>query len=378
VDLAEQINNLISQAQFQVLQKDKELALLSILREQIKRNMDFSPHLKKFYLSLGKYPEEYQGLIDIPPIPVSAFKFFDLKTCPDSEITRTMHSSGTSTSIPSKIFINKETGFRQTKGLISILKNFLGVARRPFLVLDTENVNKTESTTLSARGAAIRGIAGNFGRQIVYLMDERNGQLFINFEKLDQFCEQFKDQDILVSGFTYIIWDRFVKQMKEAGRKLNFPNVKIVHSGGWKKLKAEAVTKEVFSANVAELFSTDPTNILDFYGMVEQLGVIFLDCEAGYKHPPDFADIIIRDLYSMKENPIGLPGAIEVLSIIPSSYPGQALITEDLGELLGIDDCPCGRKGKYFVFRSRVERTETRGCGDTFAEKQKITQKEGS
>ena len=97
--------------------------------------------------------------------------------------------------------------------------------------------------------------------------------------------------------------------------------------------------------------------------------LIFLDCEEGFKHIPDFADVIIRDFYSMKENPVGKPGLIEILSLIPTSYPGQAIITEDVGVLAGIDDCPCGRKGKYFKFLSRVEKSETRGCGDTFAEK---------
>ena len=64
-----------------------------------------------------------------------------------------------------------------------------------------------------------------------------------------------------------------------------------------------------------------------------------------------------------------IPGFIEVMSILPSSYPGQALLTEDIGEIIGIDDCPCNRKGKYFVFRSRAKKVELRGCGDTFAER---------
>ena len=103
--------------------------------------------------------------------------------------------------------------------------------------------------------------------------------------------------------------------------------------------------------------------------MVEQLGVVFIDCKHGNKHVPDFADIIIRDFYSMEEVPIGSEGLIECLSILPSSYPGQALLTEDVGKILGIDSCSCGRKGKYFAFVARAEKAEIRGCGDTFAER---------
>jgi len=364
------VNDIIAQEQFQVLQIEKDKVLLPVLAQQVKDNMAFSPQLKKFYTTFGKDPSAYSSIADIPPIPVSMFKKFSLKTCPDDQVTRVLQSSATTSGIPSRIYINKETAFRQSRGLIAILKNFVGATRRPVLVIDTESVNKDDAETLSARGAAIRGIS-NFGKKLAYVMDDKGGELFLNRKKLQSFVDEFKGQEILVSGFTYIIWTRFVKQVQEAGIRLDFPTMKLVHSGGWKKLAAQAVTKDAFSRTLAGIFNTDPKNIVDFYGMVEQLGVVFLDCEAGHKHAPDFAEVIIRDPFTMKEQPAGKAGLIEIASIIPSSYPGQAIITEDVGEIVGIDDCPCGRKGKYFVFRSRVERAETRGCGDTFAERRK-------
>ncbi|NRW45851.1 hypothetical protein DFH76_003201 [Clostridium beijerinckii] len=147
------------------------------------------------------------------------------------------------------------------------------------------------------------------------------------------------------------------------------PKIKILHSGGWKKLNAQKVEKKEFNRSVAEVFGTDPENIIDFYGMVEQLGVVFLDCEFGYKHVPDFGEIIIRDFSTLKEVEKGQYGFIEVMSGLTSSCPGQAILTEDIGEFIGVDDCKCGRKGKYFKFKNRVDKSETRGCGDTFAEK---------
>lgn len=365
------MNDLIGRDQYHVSQSDKERLLLPILAQQITENSAFSPALQKFYATLGKDPSLYEHITDIPPIPVSMFKKFDLKICPDDQITRVLKSSATTTGIPSKIYINKETSFRQSKALIAILKNFVGGARRPVLVIDTENINKSDADTLSARGAAVRGIS-NFGSKITYVMDEKDGgELYLNAERLQEFVDTYSGQEILVSGFTYIIWTRFVEQLQDAGISLDFPSMKLVHSGGWKKLAAQSVTKDVFSNKLGSIFNASPENIIDFYGMVEQLGVVFLDCEIGYKHVPDFADVIIRNVYSMQENPPGEAGLIEIADIIPSSYPGQAIITEDVGEVIGIDDCPCGRKGKYFVFRARVERAETRGCGDTFAERRK-------
>jgi hypothetical protein len=68
----------------------------------------------------------------------------------------------------------------------------------------------------------------------------------------------------------------------------------------------------------------------------------------------------------------GETGIIEVVSVLPTSYPGQAILTEDQGRLLGVDDCPCGRRGTYFRFTRRIEQAEIRGCGDTFAQSREI------
>ena len=63
---------------------------------------------------------------------------------------------------------------------------------------------------------------------------------------------------------------------------------------------------------------------------------------------------------------VGEPGVLEVLSLLPESYPGHAILTEDMGVLLGEDDCPCGRLGKYFAITGRVPKAEVRGCSDTY------------
>ena len=66
---------------------------------------------------------------------------------------------------------------------------------------------------------------------------------------------------------------------------------------------------------------------------------------------------------------VGETGLIQVSSVLPRSYPGHVLLTEDEGRILGEDDCPCGRKGKYFEILGRVKRAEVRGCSDTYEQK---------
>nr|WP_282601556.1 hypothetical protein [Pantoea ananatis] len=42
------------------------------------------------------------------------------------------------------------------------------------------------------------------------------------------------------------------------------------------------------------------------------------------------------------------------------------MLTEDVGILLGEDDCSCGRMGKYFQVLGRLKNAEIRGCSDTY------------
>ncbi|MFW9964806.1 MAG: acyl-protein synthetase [Candidatus Sifarchaeia archaeon] len=362
------IESIIANDQYEIPQKDKEYILLPFIKQQVQASMESSPLLRKFYKSYNSTPEAIESLNDLAPIPVSMFKQFNLQTVSDNQIIRILKSSATTTGIPSKIPIDKTTAMRQTRALVASLKSFLGTSRRPFLVMDTADVNDPAAASITARGAAIRGIS-SFARKTVYVMDNIDGELQVNFEKLKSFVDDYGNKEVLGFGFTYIIWTRFLQALKKKGMTLSIPNIKILHGGGWKKLTSQAVTKEIFNREIGALFGTAPHNILDYYGMVEQLGVLFVDCSEGHKHVPDFADLIIRDIYTMEEAPVGIPGLIEILSTIATSYPSQALLTEDIGEIVGIDDCPCGRKGKYFEFRARAEKAETRGCGDTFAER---------
>ncbi len=160
----------------------------------------------------------------------------------------------------------------------------------------------------------------------------------------------------------------FTSRLKKEGIRFSFDKFTLFHGGGWKKMKDLAVSKETFSGTIAELFGTETENILDFYGMAEQTGIIFVDCACGNKHVPAFSQVIIRDPFTLEPCSPGNTGLIEVMSILADSYYDQAVLTEDLGMLVGVDDCPCGRKGRYFRFVSRVEKAEVRGCGDTFRE----------
>jgi hypothetical protein len=367
----QQIDELIRGPQYAMMQAEKDARLVSILRVLCRDVGRRCPPYGRFLERLGGTPEGWKTAADVPPLPVSMFKSFMLSAVPPEKVVRQLRSSSTTGQEPSRIAIDKTTAFRQGRALVSILKQHIGGQRRPFLVLDApESVATGDS--LSARGAAVRGV-GNFASQTVFGMRLLScGDLEPDGEGLHAFFAEHGDDPVLLFGFTFIVWTRFVLEAERRGWQFRAPQAVLLHSGGWKKLQAQAVSKEEFSRRTAAVLGCDGRKILDFYGMVEQAGTVFVDCEAGHKHAPAFADVIICRPYTLAPVDVGEAGIIEVVSVLPTSYPGQALITDDQGVLTGVDDCPCGRKGSYFRFTHRIERVELRGCGDTFAQSREV------
>lgn len=227
------------------------------------------------------------------------------------------------------------------------------------LVIDSPSVVK-DRAMFSARGAGILGFS-IFASEKKYALDE-NMQLDIDGMK--DFLEKHKGKRILLFGFTFMIWQYFYKELRKMPGCIDLSNGILIHGGGWKKLINEAVEPQEFGESLRTVCGLD--DVHDYYGMVEQTGCIYMQCECGHLHASIFSDVIIRDMRDFSVCKVGQPGVIQVLSTIPESYPGHSILTEDEGVLLGEDDCPCGRKGKYFKVLGRIKNAEVRGCSDTY------------
>jgi len=346
-------------------QIEKESTLLPLLSELTQSHNAACPEYSKVLKALNYSSTfDFSSIDEIPFLPVRLFKEYKLASIADDDVIKVLTSSGTTSQSVSKIYLDRDTARYQTKALVSIMKNYLGNKRLPMLIIDHPNVIK-DRTSFSARGAGILGLM-NFGHNATYLL---NNDMEIDFDVLNEFLAKYPDEPIFIFGFTFMIWQYLYKPMKEKNMVFDISQGILVHSGGWKKLQDQAIDNESFKQNITEL--TGIKSIHNFYGMVEQVGGIYMECEAGYLHAPIFSEIIIRNPNDWSVFPIGEEGVIQVISMLPHSYPGHSLLTEDLGSIIGIDDCTCGRKGKYFLVTGRIPRAEIRGCSDTHASETK-------
>ncbi len=300
------------------------------------------------------FKKEYET-DELPFLPVTIFKNFDMYTSDLNQIDVIATSSGTSNRKVSKIFLDKNNSFNQIRVLNKILTNHFGFQRRPMLVLASKAQNKAEP--INAKIAAIKGFSV-IASELFFCLDEQNN-LDINI--LKKFIDH-PSNNKFIFGFTYDVWQKFYLSNINIAKKIDLSNATIIHGGGWKKLENLKVDNLTFKKKIYEKFKIN--KIVNYYGMIEQTGSIFLECyECNNFFPSIFSDIIIRDKNLNSTN--NEPGLIQLMSLLPTSYPGHNILTEDIGEIVFKKCQHCNSKNfKQFKIYGRVKNSDIRGCSN--------------
>lgn len=307
---------------------------------------------------LGYRPEVAQAAVDIPPLPVRLFKDFELLSCARDQVVKTLTSSGTTGQQVSRIFLDRANAALQTRVLARIMADVTGGSRLPMLIVDSPAVVR-DRHLFSARGAGILGFA-MLGTDVTYALDE---QMRPDEAAIHAFCERHAGEPVVLFGFTSIVWQHLYLPLRDRAARLPLNDAVLLHGGGWKKLADQAVDAPTFDACMRDVCGIGRS--INYYGMVEQTGSIFVACEQGHLHCSNFSDVIVRRP-DFSVAGVGEPGTLQLMSLLPSSYPGHSLLSEDEAVLLGVDDCACGRKGRYFQVLGRISQAEIRGCSDTY------------
>lgn len=286
-------------------------------------------------------------LAEVPYLPVSLFKRLRLCSVPDENVVAELTSSGTTGQWRSRLPVDAETIDRQNRALSASLKAVLGAKRLPMLLLDTAAVLR-DPALISARGAGLMGVMRH-GRDHTFalapdLTPERGA--------IDGFLARHGGGPFVLFGFTFLVWHFHL-----AWPGLRLENGILLHSGGWKAMADRAVDNSRFRAELSADHGL--ARIHNFYGMAEQLGSIFLEAEDGLLYPPPLSQAIIREPQSWRPAPPGREGVIQVQSLVPTSYPGHSLLTEDWGVM-----APSG--GLRVL--GRVPKAPLRGCSDVLAQ----------
>ncbi len=327
------------------------------------------PYARWFKKQGGDPDAAIEDLTAVPYLPVSIFKRMSLESVPEAEVVRVLKSSATSSQTPSRVVLDRVTRDRQMRVLGTLLSALIGSQRRPFVVLDAA-ASPSGDVELSARVAGMRGYL-MMASETDYVMQSENGQLRIDVDKLDAVLRKFREANlpVVVIGYTYILYQYVIAPLLRMGRQFPLPaGSMVLHFGGWKRLQSQAVNRAQVNRDAAEVFAVAETSIRDVYGFTEQLGVIYPDNGYGVRLAPAYAEVIVRDPITLEALPEGETGLLEFITPLPHSYPGMALLVDDMGRIVSRDGSENGQFGTRFEVVGRAQGSEIRGCGDTLAE----------
>ena len=359
------IKKLLGESHYRLSPDDRARELFPLFRACIldaaERHMGYGRYVSNWPVPV----EQASQIYELPYLPVSVFKSRELLSLlPLISRYRVVASSGTSSQAASRIVVDSATAKSMSLGAISIFRDFVGSQRRPLITLTSPRSNPA-NPQLSAADAAVRGLIPLATEYYSCMHDQTQ----LDVDKIQKLADKYRNQPVLIYGFTYVLWFHFAVELKSRGLSLELPHATVMHSGGWKKMVEESVDKTLFNQSIAEVVGCPVDRVIDFYGMAENIGVVYPDCACGNKHVPNFADVTIRSPLTLQPVNEGERGIIQVGSLLPESFPGHLLLTEDMGTVVVNDGCACGRRGLAFRLDGRIPRAEVRGCGDVLAQK---------
>jgi hypothetical protein len=301
---------------------------------------------------------------DLPFMHVGLFKQIDFKTQAEGiRHEHTLMSSATTSSVSSQIHLDTRSSELQGRSNNALWRVWLGEQKLPLVVVDSVKALQPRGG-ISARIAAAMSLR-TCSNEIHFLLERSEEATSIKRDAFLQLLE--RHGSLILYGFTWILWQLFGEGPRTAGAAseirtaMRGKRISFVHSGGWKKLEAIKVAREKFDATLTDGLETG-SRVIDFYGLVEQVGVIYPLCEAGYRHVPVWAEVIVRDPWAL--TPLeGEPGQLQLMNTLAWGSPYQNVLTEDIGVVVP-GACPCGRSGRRFELRGRMPRAELRGCAN--------------
>ena len=272
---------------------------------------------------------------------------------------RTLKSSSTTQTGASMIALDERSSALQAQSSAAILRELLGAEARPLVILDHAR-SLQQRGEVSARIAAAMSLRP-LATEMHFLLGEPDNAASLLWQRLGDLCAQHPR--LIVYGFTWMLWTAWAQGdvPPEVRAQLAKTQVHFVHSGGWKKLEAARVDRAQFDRALLATVAPDSA-VLDFYGLVEQVGIIFPLCREGFRHVPRWAAALVRDPWTL--DPLDdAPGMLQLLNCLAHGAPYHSVLTEDLGRLVP-GECGCGRAGQRFELLGRIPKSEIRGCAN--------------
>ena len=128
------------------------------------------------------------------------------------------------------------------------------------------------------------------------------------YKNLNDFLQKNAGKKFFIFGFTSYVFNYLCEKIDSKKLKYDFQNSILIHGGGWKKMENKKISNSVFKKRLFDKLKIK--NIINYYGLVEQTGSIFIECEkCGSFISSIFSEVLIRDKNFNIQKP-GDPGLV--------------------------------------------------------------------
>jgi phenylacetate-coenzyme A ligase PaaK-like adenylate-forming protein len=351
IQLCEEVRNFISESLL-VSRNDSgrfdELAQ-KIFHFQFEQNGPY----RKFCESSGKTPKSVEEFSDIPAMPTSSFKEFELSVLKQGERSRVFHSSGTTLQKASRHFHSEAT--------LKVYEESAAAWFKPFVLPDFEKIDvlsltpRSQEAPHSSLAHMFETVRDRFGKgssTFAGMVIEEGWE--INLESvLNSLVRCAADnQPVLICGtafsFVHLCDALDGKQVRLA------PGSRVFETGGYKGRSRELPKAELHNLIKTRLGLDEPF-IISEYGMSEISSQAY-DQKAGtrqsrrFRFPP-WARVEVISTETRKPVARGEAGLIRIYDLANVGSV-MAVQTEDLGI----------EHEEGFELLGRAEKAEVRGC----------------
>ncbi|MGB0776888.1 MAG: acyl transferase [Flavobacteriaceae bacterium] len=291
-----------------------------------------NPVYQKFLNFLGKNPSEIKRIEDIPFMPISFFKDFQVTVGND---------------VPQQIFLSSgTTGMSQSKHFVKELSWY----EESYLTAFEEFYGTPEDLVILA---LLPAYLEREGSSLIYMVDDlikrskqkESGFYLNNLDELAQTLNHLDQEgkQVLLIGVSFALLDLLDKY------QFRLQNTIIMETGGMKGRRKEMIRAELHEV-LSRGFGVD--KIHSEYGMTELLSQAYSKGD-GVFYSPSWMRVLIRDPEdALSLLPIGKGGGINVIDLA-NRFSCSFIATQDLGRM---------HEDGGFEILGRFDNSDIRGC----------------
>lgn len=348
------VDQLLSLPIFSLKREEKNKLLLPALLESVEFHRQRSPAYRRWVEHTTREPF---CLEDLAYIPGNAFKQIDLCTVSDTEIVDIRNSSSTTSGTPSVVKRDQLTLDRYKRSRNAVLNDYCGKGAVGFQIGIIEDPRTHPNPRLSAN-LVVQVITERTALgATAFVVEDSDGEVRLDFDGFLRLAKKHQEHLTLIFCHTAYLYLLLIAELKRNNLRLHLSETTLIHGWGWKKFSAQAVSNNVLRREIEEYLGILSPNILDMYGFAES-NSLYLECSAGWRHVPEWDEVLVRDPLTLAVVADGEPGLMQFLSAIPHSYAGNSVLTDDIGVKCPIGNCSCGRRGSAFKILRRADESE--------------------